>query len=63
MDNSTPQQYSTVCPFIMVDDIEKQIDFLHLVFGAEVKGNLKNSEGISAWRSNNWHQCNNVGKK
>jgi|SRR5688500_12334974 len=47
MNNSTPQQYSTVCPFIMVDDVEKQIDFLHLVFDGEVKGSLKNADGIS----------------
>ena len=47
MNNSTPQSYSTVCPFIMVDNVEKQMDFLHIVFSAEIKGNLKNAEGIS----------------
>lgn len=47
MDSPAPQDYGTISPFIMVDDIDRQIDFLQAVFNAEVKGNLKNAEGLS----------------
>src|SRR5215203_427049 len=47
MTNPAPQDYATICPFIMVDDIDRQIDFLQAVFDAGVKGNLKNAEGLS----------------
>ena len=47
MNNPAPQDYHSICPFIMVDDIDRQIDFLQSVFSAEVKGNLKNAEGVS----------------
>ena len=47
MDSPAPQDYGTISPFIMVDDIDRQIDFLQSVFNAEVKGNLKNAEGLS----------------
>ena len=47
MNSSTPEHYSTICPFIMVDNVENQIEFLQTVFGAEIKGSLKNAEGIS----------------
>ena len=47
MDGPAPQDYGTISPFIMVDDIDRQIDFLQAVFNAEVKGNLKNAEGLS----------------
>ena len=47
MDGPAPQDYGTISPFIIVDDIDRQIDFLQAVFNAEVKGNLKNAEGLS----------------
>ena len=47
MKNPALQDYGTISPFIMVDDIDRQIDFLQSVLNAEVKGNLKNAEGIS----------------
>jgi len=47
MDSPAPQDYGTISPFIMVDDIDRQIDLLQAVFNAEVKGNLKNAEGLS----------------
>ena len=47
MDSPAPQDYGTISPFIAVDDIDRQIDFLQSVFNAEVKGNLKNAEGLS----------------
>ena len=33
----TPPEYSTVCPYLLVDDIEKQVSFLQKVFGAPLK--------------------------
>ncbi len=42
----TPKNYSTVCPYLMVDSIEKQIEFLQTVFPATIKEALKNAEGI-----------------
>ncbi len=43
----TPENYSTVCPYLMVDSIEKQMEFLQKVFNAGIKEDLKNSEGIT----------------
>ena len=45
--NPTPENYSTVCPYLMVDSIEKQIEFLQAVFGADLKENLKNADGVT----------------
>jgi PhnB protein len=42
----TPQNYSTVCPYLMVDSIELQMDFLKSAFDGIVKEALKNAEGI-----------------
>ena len=47
MKNPALQDYGTISPFIMVDDIDMQISFLKSVFNAEVKGNLKNTDGLS----------------
>jgi len=47
IESSTPKNYSTVCPYLMVDSIEKQMDFLQNVFNADIKENLKNADGIS----------------
>lgn len=43
----TPENYNTVCPYLMVDSIEKQIEFLQTVFGADMKENLKNADGVT----------------
>ncbi len=45
-DNPNPSHSSTVCPYLNVDNIEKQMDFLHRVFEAEMKETLKNSDGM-----------------
>ncbi|MDH3709844.1 MAG: VOC family protein [Cyclobacteriaceae bacterium] len=34
---STPGEYSTVCPYLMVRDIKEEVTFLHKVFQAPVK--------------------------
>ena len=40
-----PEGYSTVCPYLMVPDIEKELDFLVKVFDAEVKEKLPTADG------------------
>jgi PhnB protein len=42
----TPQNYSTVCPYLMVNSIEVQMEFLKSAFDGIVKESLKNAEGI-----------------
>src|SRR5690349_7553725 len=46
--NSTPagSGYPVICPYLMVTDIEKQIQFMKDVFGAEVKEALRGEDGI-----------------
>lgn len=44
--NPAPKDYSTVCPYLMVDSIEVQLDFMKIVFNAVIKEKLKNDEGI-----------------
>jgi len=43
--NPTPEGYSTVCPYLMVPDVKKEIDFLQRVFDAEVKEQLPTANG------------------
>ncbi|MBC8045505.1 MAG: VOC family protein [Fimbriimonadaceae bacterium] len=38
---TTPEGYSTVCPYLMVASVEKQIEFLKEVFNAEVRKEMK----------------------
>lgn len=45
-DNPNPNHFGAVCPYLNVDNIDKQMEFLHHVFNAEVKETLKNSDGI-----------------
>ena len=40
-----PSGYSMVCPFLMVPDIEKEIEFLTIVFGCSIKEKLKGPDG------------------
>ena len=42
---STPEGYSTVCPYLMVPNIEKELDFLVNVFDAEVTERLPTADG------------------
>ncbi len=42
---STPEGYSTVCPYLMVPNIEKELDFLVKVFNAEIKERLPTADG------------------
>lgn len=42
----TPTGYSTVCPYLMVKEIEPQMEFLKTVFDAIVKEELKTPDGI-----------------
>ena len=46
MSSPAPDGYSTVCPYLIVESVEQQMEFLHEVFGAEIKESLKNEEGI-----------------
>lgn len=46
MDNPAPNQSSTVCPYLNVNNIVQQMEFLHHVFNAELKETLKNAEGV-----------------
>jgi PhnB protein len=43
--NAAPAGYSTVCPYLMVPDVEKELLFLEKVFGAEVKEKLPSADG------------------
>ncbi|MBC7923788.1 MAG: VOC family protein [Ferruginibacter sp.] len=47
MNNSTPKNYSTVCPYLMVDSIENQTEFLKTIFSATVKEALKTPDGTT----------------
>ena len=40
-----PEGYSSVCPYLMVESVEKQLDFLKVVFNAEISEQLKLSDG------------------
>jgi PhnB protein len=40
-----PASYSSVCPYLMVESVEKQLDFLKTVFDAEVKEQLTQDDG------------------
>lgn len=42
----TPEGYTTVCPYLMVESIEKELSFLEAVFGAVATERLKNEQGI-----------------
>lgn len=42
---STPEGSSTVAPYLLVENVHEQIQFLAHVFGAEVKQKLKNPDG------------------
>ena len=42
----TPEEYSTVCPYLMVDDLVSQLDFLITVFAAVVKEEINDKEGV-----------------
>ena len=44
--NFTPDEYSTVCPYLMVDDLTGQLNFLRKVFSAGVKEEMENEEGV-----------------
>ena len=45
--NTNSTSYSTVCPYLMVDSIEKQIEFLTSILGATVTEDLKSGDGLS----------------
>ena len=40
-----PEHYSSVCPYLMVESVEKQLNFLKVVFNAEISEQLKTSDG------------------
>jgi PhnB protein len=44
--NIAPKGYNTVCPYLTVESVESQIDFLQSVFNATVKEKLKSQDGI-----------------
>lgn len=41
-----PEGRSAVCPFLMVDSVEKELEFLKKVFGAEVIESVKLPDGF-----------------
>ena len=43
--SQAPEHYSTVCPYLMVDSVEKQFEFLTVVFNAEIREQLKLPDG------------------
>lgn len=43
-DNPAPAGYSRVSPYLMVESVEEEIDFLVGVFGAEIREVLKNPD-------------------
>jgi len=43
-----PEGYSTVCPYLMVESVEEQLEFLKQVFDAEIVENLKQADGYVA---------------
>jgi len=45
MSRAAPEGYSSVSPFLTVDSIEEEVDFLVAVFNAEIKEQLRNAEG------------------
>jgi uncharacterized glyoxalase superfamily protein PhnB len=45
MKNPAPEGYTSVSPYLMVDSLEKEMEFLQAVFDAEVKEQLRNAEG------------------
>jgi PhnB protein len=44
--STPPAGYSTVCPFLMVNDIEKELTFIEAIFKTEIKEKLQGSDGI-----------------
>jgi uncharacterized glyoxalase superfamily protein PhnB len=43
--NLTPAGYSTVSPYLMVESVEKEIEFLENVFDAEILEEIKHKDG------------------
>lgn len=43
--NSAPEGYSSVCPYLMVESVEIQLQFLKAVFDAEVTEELNQQNG------------------
>ena len=46
--NPTPEGYSTVCPYLIVKDAEKQMTFLQEVFNGKLKECIRNADGSVA---------------
>jgi len=44
--SKTPTGYSKVCPYLLVDDISREIEFLQNVFDAAIKEELKTPDGV-----------------
>lgn len=43
---TTPKGFTTVCPYLIVKDVEAQTEFLQIVFDADLKDELRNPNGI-----------------
>ena len=41
----TPAEYSTICPYLMVDDIKEEISFLQKVFDSPIKEEEHDDQG------------------
>jgi PhnB protein len=44
--NPVPDGYSTVCPYLMVESVEKTLEFMKQVFNATIREQLKDSDGF-----------------
>jgi uncharacterized glyoxalase superfamily protein PhnB len=45
MKSGAPEGYNSVSPYLMVDNVEKEMEFLQAVFLAEIKEQQRNAEG------------------
>lgn len=49
MRNSAPHGYSSVSPYLIVESIVTEMDFLRAVFNADINGRQRNEQGV-IWR-------------
>lgn len=45
--NFTPEKYSTVCPYLMVEDVDGQMEFLKSTFVGEVVEVIRDENGLA----------------
>jgi len=45
MKGATPKGYNSVSPYLVVDDVDKELEFIETVFAAEIREQQRNAEG------------------